>query len=71
MATVNRNWSTENEKDWLKNLGTHRRNSLSKKESLEKYLEASNKRVNWGSINKEEILSYAKELLEKENKKVK
>jgi hypothetical protein len=70
MVTVNRNWTTENEKEWLDNLGTHRRNGLPKKESLEKYLEANEKRTDWGSINKE-VLAYAKELLERENKKVK
>jgi len=34
-------------------------------------LEANEKRTDWGSINKEEVLAYAKELLKKENKKVK
>lgn len=71
MKTFNRNWTTENEKEWLDNLGTHRKNGLSKKESLERYLEASNKRTNWGNIDREEVLTYAKELLEKETKKVK
>jgi hypothetical protein len=67
----NHGWSTENEKDWLKKLGAHRKNGLSKIEGLKKYLEASAKRTDWGNINKEEILAYAKELLEKETKKVK
>lgn len=69
MVTESRNWTTENEKEWLNNLGTHRRNGLPKKESLEKYLEASEKRTDWGSINKEKVLAYAKELLEREKVK--
>jgi len=56
-------WSTASEKLWLDKLGTHRRDSLPKATALAKYIENSKKRMNWGMINKEEVLQYAKDLL--------
>ena len=64
-----RNWTTENEKEWLNNIGQHnknRRNNLTVSHALQFYLEASKKRVNWGSMNKEEVIAYAENLLAKE-----
>ena len=64
-----RNWTTENEKEWLNNIGQHnknRRNNLTVSHALQFYLEASKKRVNWGSMNKKEVIAYAENLLAKE-----
>lgn len=64
-----RNWTTENEKEWLNNIGQHnknRRNNLTVSHALQKYLEASKKRVNWGSMNKEEVIVYVENLLKRE-----
>jgi len=64
-----RNWTTENEKEWLNNIGQHnknRRNNLTVSHALQFYLEASKKRVNWASIDREEAVAYAESLLARE-----
>jgi len=64
-----RNWTTENEKEWLNNIGQHnknRRNNLTVSHALQFYLEASKKRVNWASIDREEVVAYAESLLARE-----
>lgn len=61
---VTRRWTTIHEKEWLDGLGTHRRNSLPKSIALAKYIENSKKRTDWGTINKEEVLKYANDLLQ-------
>ena len=64
-----RNWTTENEKEWLNNIGQHnknRRNNLTVSHALQFYLEANKKRVNWGSMNKKEVIAYAESLLARE-----
>ena len=53
----------------INNIGQHnknRRNNLTTSHALQKYLEASKKRVNWGSMNKEEVIAYAENLLKRE-----
>lgn len=64
-----RNWTTENEKEWLNNIGQHnknRRNNLTVSHALQLYLEASKKRVNWASIDREKAVAYAESLLARE-----
>lgn len=63
-----RNWTTENEKEWLNNIGQHNknRNNLTVSHALQLYLEASKKRVNWASIDREKAVAYAESLLARE-----
>ena len=65
-------WSTEDELRFLEYIGSYRpretRSQLTKKEHLEKYIEAAEKRDKWDSINKHTILSYCTRKLESINK---
>lgn len=64
-----RNWTTKNEKEWLKYIGQHnksRRNNLTTSHALQLYLEASKNRANWGNMDKEEVIVYVENLLRRE-----
>ena len=56
-------WSTLDELRFLQNIGNH--SSIvrkSKKELLENYI--SSPRINWGNINKKEVLTFARKELD-------
>jgi len=55
MVTVNRNWTTENEKEWLDNLGTHRRNGLPKKNLLKNIWRQTRKEPTGGALTKKKF----------------
>jgi len=63
-------WKTKHEIEFLKNLGSNnshsdhrRRSELSRKELLERYIEAANLRADWGKINKKVALMMAHKFL--------
>jgi hypothetical protein len=61
-------WYTRDEKQFLEGMGTHNtKNSeikfTTKEKLLEGYLQGCQKRVNWGGLDKGEIIEFAKEQL--------
>ena len=61
-------WHTHDEKRFLEGIGTYNnKNSLikftTKEKLLEGYIEGCQKRVDWGDIDKGEIIGFAKEQL--------
>ena len=66
-------WSTGNELEFLRNLGTHRSGShrtagqgtvAGLKDLLRGYLAGCRRRVNWGSIDKKIVMAEAEAMLE-------
>lgn len=71
-------WTTAAELQYLENIGiTHQfTKTIPRMELLKRYLEGANRRVNWGDVNKNDVLKAAhrmltKAALEKEQSKVK
>jgi len=61
-------WHIHDEKRFLKGIGTYnnwnlRIKSPTKEKLLEGYIEGCQKRVDWGDIDKDEIIGFAKEQL--------
>jgi len=61
-------WATQNELQFLNNIGSHATQSVrvqarSKKELLESYIRAARGRKVWGAVNKKTVIKRAKEML--------
>lgn len=58
--------TTQDEFDFLENIGTYRENGVpeTKKNLLKGYLVGASKRVNWGEIDKDVVINFAKEKLD-------
>ncbi|MFA5177047.1 MAG: hypothetical protein WC440_02720 [Candidatus Omnitrophota bacterium] len=61
-------WGTHDEIEYVRKIGenfpkNHIGTKFTKKQLVQKYLTAMQKKVNWGNINKKEVLYYATELL--------
>lgn len=52
-------YTTEDEKDYIFNLGSWGEKPKSKKSLLEKYIFYANRRIYWGEIDANECLKYA------------
>lgn len=63
-------WGTEQEKKYLKNIGTHmnHKSKFTRLELLESYKKSMKSRQNWGSMNKDEIKRFVDELISEEKK---
>ena len=61
-------WTTQDELRHLRKLGRHARHTLGREKLLEAYLVIGEGR-NWGSMDKDECMSLAKELLDIERTK--
>jgi len=59
----NEHWGNSAEKFYIKNLGNHGMVPRDRRAALERYIELANIRSVWGSIEKEVVVAYAKELL--------
>ena len=64
-------WTTENELQFVKHLGTWATESKSvrtktRRKLLELYLKATNFRDNWGGISRVQVVGYAEQCLENE-----
>lgn len=59
-------WTTWDEKRFLNGLGKHTGTELTRPELLERYIKASENRVEWDKIDKEEAFAHAQRLLRKE-----
>lgn len=57
---MNSYWSTQCELDFLKKMGMHSSIHAPRKKLLRRYLQAAEKRKNWGGIDKHAILAYVK-----------
>jgi hypothetical protein len=61
--------TTAEEKKFLNKIGTYGDNiHLPRKRYIEMYMEATDKRSNWGHINKYDVLEHCQSLLDKEKK---
>jgi hypothetical protein len=61
-------WTTVNELKFIDRIGTqfskeHGPSKYTKRQLLQKYISGMSKRVNWGGINRKEVLFYATEML--------
>jgi len=60
-------WATDREMEYLDNIGTSvppEHQSFVKVEYLRGYLKAASSRIDWGSINKIQVIRYATQLLQ-------
>lgn len=65
-------WATEQELSFLKNLGTYREGKdvgPVRLKLLENYLEAARERVNWGTVNGEQVIQFAEDQVAEERLK--
>lgn len=60
---VARTHSTLNEIEFLNGLGTHSLNPLDRETLLKNYIEAAERRTDWGKINQHQAVAHAHNLL--------
>lgn len=59
-------WDTEDEKEFIDEMGHREGNDMPRIVLLARYLECCSKRSDWGKMDKDEVLNYIKESIEKE-----
>ena len=60
------NWTTNDEQLFICSLGARKMLNVNRAEMLMRYITASKKRVNWGSIKKQDCIKFAKRELHRE-----
>ena len=68
MDETGRFWATRDEIRFLENLGTHApkvraASPMTVEELYENYIKAARLRVNWGAINKDVVIGFAKQMI--------
>ena len=58
-------WSTQSELNFIKKIDKFINNGTSRKRLLQGYLKGVEQRVNWGTIDKNVVISYAQKELNK------
>lgn len=71
MKDIMRGWSTADEIEWLRNIGKSHASlkNVSQVSQLEKYIKNFHKRVDWGKMNKAEVLLSAMQLLKEKTER--
>lgn len=78
MVTERRGWNTDDEKEFIDRIGLHPSDpnsniskkhasyirSMSRKKMVETYIKVAKKRHYWGVVAKDEVVQYAKKVLE-------
>lgn len=60
-------WTTHDEKSFIEQLGSHKRNSLPRSVLLVKYLHfMTHVRVNFGAIDKNEVIAFTQKVMRNE-----
>ena len=58
-------WSTQSELNFIKKIDKFINNGTARKRLLQGYLKGTEQRVNWGTIDKNVVISYAQKELNK------
>ena len=56
-------WTTENEISYLSGIGTWGKVALSRKEILQGYIDSALRRDDWGEVDGNKVIMYAKQML--------
>ena len=57
-------WSTSNEFQFLFGMGTHSKHGVNRKQALRGYIDAAQRRRHWGAMDPDQVVAYARKLLE-------